>query len=145
MRPAASKAFPRATGWRRVLLAALCSGAAVTLAASALGWLVTGGEAAASAAFGGLCVILLSGITLVLIDWSERRAPRLTVTVFMVGFVVKLVILGILLGAVQAPAWMDPPWAGLTAVTVVVVWQGAEIAAFMKMRVTVDPGQTGAS
>ncbi len=139
------KVFPRATGWRRVLLVALASGCAVTAAAAVLGWLVTGGAAAASAVFGGLCVVVLSGITVALIDWSERHAPGLTVTVFMIGFVAKLVILGILLGAVETPAWIDPPWAGLTAVAVVVVWQVAEITAFMKMRVTVEPSDSGSS
>ena len=131
--------FPRGTGWRRVLLVSLTAGVAVTGMAALLGLLLDGGAAAASALGGGAAVVVLSGVTLLLIDVAERRAPTLTITVFLLGFVVKLGLLAVMLASFPAPDWVMPAWAALTAAAVVIVWQAAEVIAFMGMRVTVDP------
>lgn len=131
--------FPRSTGWRAVLCAAVAVGVLLTGAATLLGLLLAGGEAALSALAGGAAVLLLSGTSLLLIDLAERRAPRLTMPLFMAAFVVKVVGLVLLAQQASAPVWMRPGWAVITAAAVVVGWQAAEISAFLRLRVTVEP------
>lgn len=136
---ATSEPVERFTGWRRVLLVACAAGLLATALAAGLGWVLDGPAAAGSAAGGGIAVVLLSALTLLIVDLAERHAPSLTIIAFMLGFVVKLVLLGIVLSTVQAPDWVSAAWAGLTALAVVVVWQTAELMAFRRMRFTVTP------
>lgn len=143
MTPAAGagrrRAVVRGTGWRPVLAAAVVAGALITGLAGALGLLIAGGEAALSALSGGTAVLVLSATSLALIDLGERRVPRLTVPLFLVAFVIKVVALVLLAQQAAAPDWVRPGWAAVTAAVVVVGWQVAEIRAFLGMRVTVDP------
>ncbi|MGC8068801.1 hypothetical protein, partial [Salmonella enterica] len=60
--------FPRATGWRRVLWLALTTGGAMTVAAVLLALAVAGVDAGMSAALGGSMVLVLSAVSLVLVD-----------------------------------------------------------------------------
>lgn len=133
------RAVVRGTGWRPVLVAAVVAGTAITGLAALLGLLVAGGEAALSALAGGAAVLVLSATSLALIDLAERRTPRLTVPLFLVAFVIKVIGLVLLAQQAAAPDWVRPGWAAVTAAVVVVGWQAAEIRAFLGMRVTVDP------
>lgn len=129
----------RFTGWRSVLLHATLAGVLATAIAAGLGAVIQGPAAAGSAAGGGLAVVLLSAMTLGLVDVTERHAPQLTIIAFMLGFILKLILLGTVLSIVPAPEWVSAGWAGLTALAVVVVWQTAELRAFSKLRFTVSP------
>lgn len=133
------KVFPRATGWRRILITTTTAGAAVTSAAAALGALVGSGAAAASAAFGGAAVLLLTGISLFVVDRTERRAPHLSMMMFMLTFALKISLLTLLLMLVPAPGWIEPIWAVLTAAGVVVTVQAVQIATFSRLRLSVTP------
>lgn len=133
------KIFPRETGWRRVLTIAVLAGTGTTLLAAGLGLILQGGYAAASAAGGGAAIVILSGLTLLLVDWAERHRPEATILLFMIGFLVKLAGLALLLPVLNVPEWVEPNWAVITAAAVVIVWQAAEISAFVKLRFSVTP------
>ncbi|MGO1193754.1 MAG: hypothetical protein ACTMHH_07760 [Nesterenkonia sp.] len=136
---AALKLFPRATGWRRVLLVTTAAGAAAALAALAVSTLVSGSPAAASAAVGGGGALAFSFLSLALIDWADRHAPHLAIPLFMIGFGVKVAVLAVVVLLVRPGDWLDPGWAVGSCVVVVLVWQAAEILSFSKMRISVQP------
>lgn len=136
---AALKLFPRATGWRRVLLVTTAAGAAAALAALAVSTLVGGSPAAASAAVGGGGALAFSFLSLALIDWADRHAPHLAIPLFMIGFGVKVAVLAVVVLLVRPGDWLDPGWAVGSCVVVVLVWQAAEILSFSKMRISVQP------
>lgn len=136
---AAPKIFPRATGWRRVLLVTTAAGVVSALLAAALGALVNGAGAAASAGIGGGGVIAFSFLSLALIDWADRHASHLSIPLFMIGFVVKVAALAVFMPLVRPGDWLDPGWAIGSGVGVLLVWQAAEVLSFTKMRITVEP------
>lgn len=127
------------TGWRRVLLRALAAGAAATAAASGLGLMVGGTDAGISAAFGGGLVVVLSGLTLLLVDLAERHAPQLSIAAYFVGFMLKVAAFLLAFGMPEVPGWAEPAWAVCTAAAVLVIWQIAQVRAFSRMRLTVVP------
>lgn len=129
--------FPRARGWRRILLAAMTAGALVTALAVGAGLILSSGAAAGSAAFGGAVVLVLSGTSLVLIDRTERRAPHRTMAVFILAFAAKLTVLAILMSLVPAPGWIEPVWAVVTAAAVVLTVQAVQIITFGQLRLSV--------
>ncbi|WP_150460169.1 hypothetical protein [Nesterenkonia ebinurensis] len=125
------------TGWRRVLMTTtsaglVCLGLGTTAAA-----LVSGAEAAASAAAAGGLVVILSFLSLALIDWAERNRPQLAIPLFMIGFALKLAVLALVLPMVRVGEWLDPAWALGTGVAVLLVWQIVEVMSFAKMRLAV--------
>ncbi|GAA1178278.1 MULTISPECIES: ATP synthase subunit I [Nesterenkonia] len=134
-----TKLFPRATGWRRVLLVSLAAGVSATLLAALAGLAVAGADAALSASLGGMIVVVFSALSLLLVDIAERVVPAQAITAFMLGFAVKIILLAVVLTSVPAPGWIVPGWTLFPAAGVVVVWQIAEITAFMRMRIAVDP------
>lgn len=133
------KVFPRATGWRRILLATTTAAALLTLGAAGAGALLAGPAAAASAGVGGGAVLVLSGISLLVVDRTERRAPQRTMPMFMLAFAAKLVLLAVLMSLVPAPDWIEPAWAVVTAAVVVVTAQTVQILTFGSLRLAVDP------
>lgn len=126
-------------GWRRVLITTTAAGLLVLVLASAVAAVVHGAAAAASAASGGGLVILLSFLSLALIDWAERHRPRLAIPLFMVGFGLKVVTLALVLPFVRPGDWLHPGWALGSGIAVLVVWQVAEVWTFSTMRITVEP------
>ncbi|MDS2172581.1 hypothetical protein [Nesterenkonia sp. CL21] len=131
--------FPRATGWRRVLWLALTTGGAMTVAAVLLALAVAGVDAGMSAALGGSMVLVLSAVSLVLVDVAERVMPSQAITAFMLGFALKLAVLAVVLSSVTAPGWVLPGWTVGAAAAVVIAWQSGEIAAFLRLRTPIDP------
>ncbi|GAB3189951.1 hypothetical protein [Nesterenkonia suensis] len=134
-----TRLFPGATGWRRVLLVASAAGVATTVLAACVGMLVSGADAALSAVLGGTIVVVFSSMSLLLVDVAERVVPSQTITAFMLGFALKIVLLAVVLTSVPPPDWIDPGWTLFPAAAAVIAWQIAEISAFMRLRVTLDP------
>lgn len=138
---ATPKLFPRATGWRRVLLVTTTAGLGAALLTAAAALIVAGSSASASAGLGGGAVIAFSFISLALIDWADRHAPHLSIPLFMIGFGVKVAALAVILPLARPGEWLDPIWAVGSGVMVLLVWQAAEILSFARMRIPVEPEQ----
>lgn len=136
---AAPTLFPRATGWRRVLLVTSTVGMITALMALGIGALVSGSMAAASAGLGGGGALVFSFLSLALIDWADRHAPHLAIPLFMIGFSVKVAVLAVVVLLARPGDWLDPGWALGSGVAVVLAWQTAEILSFSKMRILVQP------
>ncbi|GAA4927910.1 hypothetical protein GCM10025790_27770 [Nesterenkonia rhizosphaerae] len=111
------------------LFAAVAAGAAGLFA----GW-----EAAASASIGGGTITVLAVASVAVVHWADRTVPEHLVTVYLVTFVMKLLLLGALL-ALPVPQWVERGWAGMTAIVVVLVWQGVMLRGFTQLRHTVSP------
>lgn len=135
---AAPTLFPRAVGWRRVLLVTTTAGVVTALLGVGLGALVSG-SAAASAGVGGGGALAFSFLSLALIDWADRHVPHLAIPLFMIGFGVKVAVLAVVVLLVRPGDWLDPGWGLGAAVVVVLVWQAAEIFSFTQMRISVQP------
>lgn len=133
------KVFPRTTGWRRVLISTTAAGLGAVALLSAIAALIGGSEAAYSAAAGGGAVVVLSAISLAIIDVCERRAPHLTMAMFMLGFCLKIAALAMLLPLMDTSQWLQPAWALGAGIGVLVLWQTVEIMTFARLRVTVEP------
>ena len=52
----------------------------------------------------------------------------------MIGYVVKVVLLGGLAFGLGLPAWTDGTWLLVGVVSAVVIWQAVELHAFSKLR-----------
>lgn len=127
------------TGWRQVMIRTTTAGLA-TLAAAALGAAIFEGAAgAASAAAGGGLVIVLSFMSLALIDWAERHRPHLSIPLFMMGFGLKIAALALVMPFVQPESWLNTAWALGAGIGVLLVWQTAEVLSFARMRLAVEP------
>ena len=133
------KLFPHARGWRRVLLVTTTAGLCAAVVVTAVATVVSGTDAALSAGLGAGGVIVFSFFSLALIDWSDRRAPHLSIPLFMVGFGIKVAALAAALPFVPPGGWLQPEWAVGAGVAVLLVWQAAEILSFTKMRIPVAP------
>lgn len=136
------------TGWRIVLVWALCAGVLAAGLAAGLGLLLGGGDEALSAATGGVLVVVLSGVTLLLVDLAERYAPQLSIMVFFLGFLLKVGAFLLAFSLPEVPEWVDPAWAVCSGAVVLVIWQLAQVRAFARMRLTVvpnAPSRTGAA
>lgn len=121
-------------GWWGILWWSL-GVSAVALGVAAL---VCGGslgpDAAASALLGGGIVLGLSALTglTTALAWDHAREAALPLSIGM--FVLKLAAFALLLGEVPPPAWVQTTPAALAALTVIVVWQGAEVLVFARTR-----------
>lgn len=130
--------------WRPVLVLSSVVGAVVWVLAILVGWIAQGGPAAASAALGAGAVVVLSFIALLIIDWSQRRAPQLTIPLLMGSSIVRLGALLLVLLAFDDASWVRGEWTLFSAVAAVIAWQTAEILGFRRMRLGVqqEPEET---
>lgn len=125
---------------------ALVTGIATVLIALAA--LVAANPAAAASALGaGVVVIAFFGISLAIGHLVGRRNPSAAFGGFMIGYVVKVVVLGVLAFGLGAPAWLDGTWLLVGVVATVVVWQVVELRAFSRLRLQLynDPVPPGAA
>ncbi|TLP94983.1 hypothetical protein FEF26_11045 [Nesterenkonia salmonea] len=127
------------TGWRQVLVRTTAAGVATLVAVTVTALLFQGSPAAVSAAAGGGIVVVLSFLSLALIDWAERHRPHLSIPLFMMGFGVKIAALALVMPFVQPGDWLSPAWALAAGIAVLLVWQVAEVLSFAKMRLAVEP------
>ncbi|NDK30324.1 hypothetical protein [Nesterenkonia haasae] len=127
------------TAWRQVLIRTTAAGLSTLGIVTAAAGLFQGTAAAVSAAAGGGLVVVLSFLSLALIDWAERHRPHLSIPLFMVGFGVKITALALLMPFVQPGDWLSPVWALAAGIAVLLVWQVVEVLSFAKMRLAVEP------
>ncbi|WP_417233991.1 hypothetical protein [Arthrobacter sp.] len=120
--------------WLSILRKCSTVTAITTVLAAFVGWLVSGLPAAGSALAAGVVVIIFFGISLGIGHLVGRRNPSATFGAFMIGYVVKVVVLGVLAFGFGTPAWLDGTWLLIGVVSAVVIWQIVELHAFSRLR-----------
>lgn len=126
-------------GWRRVLIVTTAAGLGTLGLVTAGAAAFQGAAGAVSAAAGGGVVVVLSFLSLALIDWAETHRPQLSIPLFMMGFGLKIAALALVMPFVQPGDWLQPAWALGAGIAVLLVWQVAEVLSFAKMRLAVEP------
>lgn len=129
-----SASEPTGSLWLGILLrCAAVTGSALVLAA-VVAFLVHGGNAAVSAAFGYAVVALFFGVSLLIGHFVGRSNPSGAFGIFMVTYVIKVVGFAAVLFVIGAPEWLDRTWFFGSAVATVVLWQIVEVAVFSRAR-----------
>ncbi|MEU4777913.1 hypothetical protein [Micromonospora sp. NPDC023633] len=86
-----------------------------------------GGTGAAGVAAGIALVIasyLVSGVS---VAWADAVNPRMIMSVGLVTYATKIVVLGVAMAAVAATGWRGLPDMGVAIIAAVVVWTGAHL------------------
>lgn len=109
------------------------TGGAIVLTAI-IAWVASGPSAAGSVLAAGVVVIAFFGISLGIGHLVGRRNPSATFGAFMIGYVVKVLVLGVLAFGFGAPAWLDGTWLLVGVLASVVIWQVVELHAFSRLR-----------
>jgi len=107
---------------------------ACSLAAMLAAVVVAGADGAASAALGAALVMVFFAFSLLIGHFVGRRNPSGAIGAFIATYVIKVVGFGAALFILGVPAWLDRTWFFIAAVAGVVVWQGAEVYAFSRIR-----------
>lgn len=100
---------------------------ALVVVAVPLAALVRGTTSAVAVAAGvGLVVVsyLVSGLS---VAWADAIDPRLIMSVGLVTYAIKIVILGVVMAAIAATGWSGLPDMGVAIIAAVVVWSGAHL------------------
>lgn len=126
-------------GWRQVLIITTAVGLLTLVLVAVTAAVISGIDAAISAAAGGGIVVVLSFLSLGLIDWADRHRPQLAIPLFMMGFGIKVAVLAVTVPLVQPGQWLDPAWALGSGIAVLILWQVAEVWSFRSMRLPVEP------
>ncbi|BCJ60532.1 hypothetical protein [Micromonospora endophytica] len=89
---------------------------------------------------GGIALVvvsyLISGFS---VAWADAVHPRLIMSVGLVTYATKIVILGVVMSAVAAAGWPGLPDLGAAIIAAVVVWTGAHLTWALRTPVpTVD-------
>ncbi|ABP56069.1 hypothetical protein [Salinispora tropica] len=101
---------------------ALFAVAAVPVAA------VVRGTTSAIAVAAGIALVvasyLVSGLS---VAWADAVSPRLIMSVGLVTYATKIVVLGVVMAAVAATGWAGLPDMGVAIIAAVVVWTAAHL------------------
>ncbi|WP_025618330.1 hypothetical protein [Salinispora cortesiana] len=101
---------------------ALLAVAAVPVAA------VLRGTTSAVAVAAGIALVvvsyLVSGLS---VAWADAVSPQLIMSVGLVTYVTKIVVLGVVMAAVAATGWAGLPDMGVAIIAAVVVWTAAHL------------------
>lgn len=119
------------------------TGAAAVLVAI-VAWSAAGPAAAGSSLAAAAVVIVFFGISLGIGHLVGRRNPSAAFGAFMIGYVVKVVVLGVLAFSLGTPAWLNGTWLLVGVISAVVIWQVVELHAFSRLRLQLynDPINT---
>ncbi|MGC4893152.1 hypothetical protein [Micromonospora sp. DT31] len=110
-----------------LLACAVLAAIAVPLAA-----VLRGPTGAAGVAAGVALVVvsyLISGFS---VAWADAISPRMIMSVGLVTYATKIVILGVVMAAVAATGWAGLPDMGVAIIAAVVVWTGAHLTWAMR-------------
>ncbi|WP_433551323.1 hypothetical protein ACQP08_27185 [Micromonospora zamorensis] len=106
----------------------LLSCAVLAVLAIPLAAVLEGAEGAAGAAAGIALVVvsyLISGFS---VAWADAINPRMVMSVGLVTYGVKIVILGLTMAAIATTGWGGLRVMGIAVIVAVVVWTGAHLA-----------------
>jgi ATP synthase protein I len=101
------------------------TGAALTLASA----LLAGWPGAVGAAAGGALVVAFFGVDLLALRSASARFPDAPVQLALLGYLAKIVVLGVLLLLLRGTAAIDSTAFAATTITCTVVWLGGQIRA----------------
>ncbi|MGO1182575.1 MAG: hypothetical protein ACTHZ5_07525 [Micrococcaceae bacterium] len=93
-----------------------------------------GAAAVASVAVAGLAVVVLSALTIIAIALVWRRNRDAAIPLAMGIFILKIVLFGLALTVIPAPAWLETLPAAIAAIVAIVLWQAGEVLAFARTR-----------
>lgn len=129
-----AKRYVNKKGWWGILLHASWPTLLATGLTGLIFHLVRSSEAGLSALTAGIVVWVLSAVSVVLIAAIWKNHRNLAIPVAMGAFVAKMVILGFLLTVVPPPEWLHTTGAAIGALVAIIVWQVAEVVAFINTR-----------
>ncbi|MGC5054129.1 hypothetical protein ACLQ2S_22060 [Micromonospora sp. DT48] len=104
----------------------LACAALAVIAVPGAAWL-RGPTGAAGVAAGIALVVASYVISGLSVAWADAVHPRLIMSVGLVTYVTKIVILGVAMAAVAATGWPGLPDMGVAIIAAVVVWTGAHL------------------
>lgn len=113
----------------RLPLLACAALAVVGVPAAAL---LRGPTGAAGFAAGVALVIVSYLISSLSVAWADAIHPRMIMSVGLVTYATKIVILGVVMAAVAATGWPGLPDMGVAIIAAVVVWTGAHLTWAMR-------------
>jgi ATP synthase protein I len=136
---------PTRSPWLKILATCALATGVCSFAALLAAFFVAGAAGAASAVLGAALVMVFFGISLLIGHYVGRHNPSGAIGAFIATYVIKVAGFGAALFILGAPAWLDRTWFFVAAVAGVVVWQGAEVYAFSRIRhqIYADPADTG--
>lgn len=121
-------------GWWGILLHASWPTLLATIATGLIFAQVQTGAAGLSALVAGVIVWALSAVSILVIAVIWKNYRNIAIPIAMGAFVAKIVILGLLLTVVPPPDWLHTLGAAIGALVAIIVWQVAEVLAFMNTR-----------
>ncbi|KAB1161640.1 hypothetical protein ACLQ20_29775 [Micromonospora sp. DT46] len=86
-----------------------------------------GGTGAAGVAAGIALVVVSYLVSGVSVAWADAVNPRMIMSVGLVTYATKIVVLGVAMAAVAATGWPGLPDMGVAIIAAVVVWTGAHL------------------
>lgn len=95
----------------------------------------SGLTAAWSAALGAMIVIGFFTASLLVMKRTAHLPPTTVMAVVMIGYTVKVVVLGVILFAVREAAWLNGYAAGVTITVCALVWLFFEMRAYKRLRI----------
>jgi ATP synthase protein I len=142
---AVAAAGPTRGPWLRILAKCSLAAGVCSLAVMLAAWLAAGPAGAASALLGAAMVMVFFAISLLIGHYVGRRNPSGAIGAFLATYVIKVVGFGAAVFILGAPGWLQRGWFFVAAVAGVVVWQGAEVFAFSRLRhqIYADPPSSG--
>ncbi|MDG4828790.1 hypothetical protein O7627_05650 [Solwaraspora sp. WMMD1047] len=127
--PAPPAGRPGAIRHRLPYLRATLPASAVLLAVAVpVGAVLRGGPGAAGAAAGVALVVVSYLISGVSVAWADAVHPRLIMSVGLLTYVFKIVLLGVVMALVAATGWDGLAPMGVTIIAAVVVWTAVHLA-----------------
>jgi len=143
--PAVAAAGPTTSPWLKILAKCAAATGICSLLIIAAAFFLTGADGAASGVLGAALVMVFFGISLLIGHFVGRTNPSGAIGAFLAAYVIKVVGFGAAVFLLGAPGWLDRTWFFIAAVAGVVVWQGAEVFAFSRIRhqLYADPDDAG--
>ncbi|WP_230855141.1 hypothetical protein [Arthrobacter terrae] len=125
---------PTRSPWLRILARCLAVAVGAIAVVCVVAALVAGVAAVLSVLYGSAIVVTFFAISLLVGHYGGRNSPSGAIGLFMLTYLVKVVGFAAVLFFLGAPGWLDAMWSVISAVVVVVVWQGTEVFAFSRTR-----------
>lgn len=143
--PAVAAAGPTSSPWLKILAKCAAATGVCSLLVIVAAFFLAGADGAASGVLGAALVMVFFGISLLIGHFVGRSNPSGAIGAFLAAYVIKVAGFGAAVFILGAPQWLDRRWFFVAAVAGVLVWQGAELFAFSRIRhqLYADPADDG--
>lgn len=135
--PVSSASDASATPWLGILGWCLGITAPAIALTALIGWLVAGPAGALSPLAAGAVVLVFFGLSLLVAHWVGHLAPKAFFGAVAGTYAIKVLGFGLFLLVPTDPSWYDRTWVLIGAIVAVLVWQGAEMYRFSKLRLRI--------